>query len=130
MSNWFTRLFAPTRWEHPDEVDVPSRYAAQVVDAFWTAASKLKTVGHFEHSHKIKRIRIVDGTHKREKGWAVPAAFSPTGWAGGWCGSREIVLVCDPNNGNIMESTAIHEWAEALLWGHQDTHAIMRRAGM
>ena len=130
-------LFGPKKWAHPDDVEVHKHYRAQVRHAFWEAAARLESVGIFGHEHKIKKVDIRPGTILREKGWALQTNASPTGYAGGWCGSASIVLASDPNTGAVPDSNIIHEWAHAIMdkanvyrGNAHEQHKIMARAGI
>ena len=121
---------------HPDTIEVhPSSYRNQVRDAFWFSVQRLEGDGIYGHRHRIKTVKIIQGTVLREKGWAVPAKFSPTGYAGGWCGGSEITAVCNPITGEVPDSTLRHEWGEAMLdvvgvKGMDKRHELLRRVGL
>lgn len=134
MSFW-SWLFPKSKWTHPDSVKCPARYLAAMRDAFWFAAAHLEGQGVFGHEHKIKSISVINGTVRRPIGWAVPAKFSPTGYAGGWTSSVTITWVCDPNTGAVPVATMRHEWGEALLafagpLTQEQRHALLGRAGL
>lgn len=112
----------PQFYFDPLETRIPARYKEQVRAAFWRVTKHLEGIGWHSSKHQVRRVEIVPGTVKRPLGWAVPLALSPSGYAGGWVAANRngeatrIVLVCDPNTGEIMDSSAAHEWGEAILF--------------
>lgn len=137
FSDIWSDLFGPKKWNHPDHVEVPKLYRAQVRAAFWTAAAKLESVGLYLRKHKIREIEIRKGEVIRPQGWAIASSASPTGYAGELCGSRKITLVADPDTGAVNDKTIIHGWAHALMdyanvhrGNAHEQHKIMARAGI
>lgn len=122
---------------HPDLVKCPDRYRSEMKTAFWMAAARLEGQGIFGHSHRIREIVVIPGTHLRDGGMCVANKASPTGFAGGWTGSGEIVWVKD-DEGEVPRSTMLHEWGEAILlasgdkrtWTQAGRHEILGKAGL
>lgn len=117
MSYFLTRLksifISRTNWK--DDYKCPKQYKSFLETARKEAWRKLQLAGYTKNGHKIREVKVVKGTVLRKLGWSIPFAGSPTGYAGGYTYSCGIVLVCNPNNGEIRFEDAVHEWQHAIL---------------